>query len=163
MAITPKTSWPWVRTLLHSVYDQPDTESVAAQYDRIINALADKLPKVADRLYAAPHRLAALPKQNLAPNMVQQPQERLNNDIRRAYAVVGILLGRAAPIRSSAPSWPNNATNGLKPGPDSTLLSRSSGRLRNCCGLCRATVSPRNAYQTKHERQGLDVNCWVGA
>jgi putative transposase len=24
MAITPKSSWPWVRVLLHSVYDQPE-------------------------------------------------------------------------------------------------------------------------------------------
>jgi hypothetical protein len=47
MAITPKSSWPWVRTLLHSVFDQPDAQSVAAQYDRIIDALSDKLPKVA--------------------------------------------------------------------------------------------------------------------
>jgi putative transposase len=44
MSVTPKSSWPWVRTLLHSVYDQPDADSVAAQYDRIIDALADKLP-----------------------------------------------------------------------------------------------------------------------
>ena len=66
MAITPKASWPWVRTLLHSVFDQPDAESVAAQYDRIIDALADKLPKVADHLEAArPDLLAftAFPKQ----------------------------------------------------------------------------------------------------
>ena len=47
MALTPKSSWPWVRTLLHSVYDQPDADSVAAQYDRIVDALSDKLPKVA--------------------------------------------------------------------------------------------------------------------
>ena len=53
MAITPKASWPWVRTLLHSVFDQPDAESVDAQYDRVIEALADKLPKVADHLEAA--------------------------------------------------------------------------------------------------------------
>jgi putative transposase len=66
MAITPKASWPWVRTLLHSVYDQPDSDSVAAQYERIIDALADKLPKVADHLEAArPDLLAftAFPKQ----------------------------------------------------------------------------------------------------
>jgi len=50
MAITPKSSWPWVRTLLHSVFDQPDSESVGAQYDRIIDALADKPPKVAAHL-----------------------------------------------------------------------------------------------------------------
>jgi putative transposase len=66
MAITPKTSWPWVRTLLHSVYDQPDADSVAAQYDRIIDALTDKLPKVADHLEAARADLlafTAFPKQ----------------------------------------------------------------------------------------------------
>ena len=30
MAATPKASWPWVRALLHSVYDQPDATSVHA-------------------------------------------------------------------------------------------------------------------------------------
>lgn len=66
MAVTPKASWPWVRTLLHSVYDQPDADSVAAQYDRIVDALVDKLPKVADHLEGArPDLLAftAFPKQ----------------------------------------------------------------------------------------------------
>jgi putative transposase len=66
MAITPKSSWPWVRTLLHSVFDQPDAESVAAQYDRIIDALSDKLPKVAEHLDAARAELlafTAFPKQ----------------------------------------------------------------------------------------------------
>ena len=29
MAVTPKSSWTWVRTLLHSVFDQPDAESVS--------------------------------------------------------------------------------------------------------------------------------------
>lgn len=53
MSITPKSSWPWVRTLLHSVFDQADTESVAAQYDRILDALAEKLPKVAAHLDTA--------------------------------------------------------------------------------------------------------------
>ena len=45
MAATPKASWPWVKTLLHSVYDQPDAASVHAQYDRLIDAIAGKLPK----------------------------------------------------------------------------------------------------------------------
>ena len=30
MSFTPQSSWPWVRTLLHSIYDQPDAESVVA-------------------------------------------------------------------------------------------------------------------------------------
>ena len=53
MAATPKASWPWVKTLLHSVYDQPDAASVHAQYDRLVEAVAGKLPKVAEHLDAA--------------------------------------------------------------------------------------------------------------
>jgi putative transposase len=53
MSATPKASWPWVKTLLHSVYDQPDAASVHAQYDRLIDAVAGKLPAVADHLEAA--------------------------------------------------------------------------------------------------------------
>jgi putative transposase len=53
MAATPKASWPWVKTLLHSVYDQPDATSVHAQFDRVLDALAGKLPQVAAHLDAA--------------------------------------------------------------------------------------------------------------
>jgi putative transposase len=66
MAITPKSSWPWVRTLLHSIFDQPDAESVVAQYDRVLDALTDKLPKVAEHLDGARAELlafTAFPKQ----------------------------------------------------------------------------------------------------
>jgi putative transposase len=45
MSVTPKAFWPWVRTLLHFVFDQPDAESVVDQYDRVLDALSDKLPK----------------------------------------------------------------------------------------------------------------------
>ena len=50
MAITPKTSWGWVKALLHSIYDQPDDEAVHAQFDRALDALADKLPAMATHL-----------------------------------------------------------------------------------------------------------------
>jgi hypothetical protein len=33
MAVTPKSSWGWVKALLHSVFDQPDAEAVHAQFD----------------------------------------------------------------------------------------------------------------------------------
>src|SRR2546430_743221 len=36
---TPKASWPWVKTLLHSVYDQPGAASAPAQYDRLAGAV----------------------------------------------------------------------------------------------------------------------------
>jgi transposase-like protein len=41
MSVTPKASWPWVKTLLHSVYDQPDAASVHAQFGRVLDALAE--------------------------------------------------------------------------------------------------------------------------
>ncbi len=53
MTATPKSSWPWVRPLLHSVYDQPDAASVHAQYDRVLDALEHKLPAVAEHLDTA--------------------------------------------------------------------------------------------------------------
>ena len=50
MSITPKASWPWVKALLHSVYDQSDADAVHSQFDRILDALTDKFSAVADHL-----------------------------------------------------------------------------------------------------------------
>lgn len=44
VAVTPKTAWGWVKALLHSVYDQPDAKAVHEQFDRVLDALTDKLP-----------------------------------------------------------------------------------------------------------------------
>ena len=102
MSVTPKNSWPWVKTLLHSVYDQPDAESVHAQYDRVIDALSVKLPKVADHLDGARSDLlafTALPKQIWRQIWSNNPQERLNKEIRRRTDVVGIFPDRTALIR----------------------------------------------------------------
>ena len=46
MSVCPKASWPGVKTLLHSVYDQPDADAVHAQFDRIVDALADNSPRL---------------------------------------------------------------------------------------------------------------------
>ena len=35
---------------LHSVYDQPDANSVVAQHDRVLDSLAEKLPAVVAHL-----------------------------------------------------------------------------------------------------------------
>jgi transposase-like protein len=36
--------------MLHSIYDQPDADAVHTQFDRVVDALAEKLPAVAEHL-----------------------------------------------------------------------------------------------------------------
>ena len=102
MSVTPKSSWPWVKTLLGTVFDQPDAESVHAQFDRVLDALEHKLPRSFAHLEAAREEIlafTAFPKSIWRQIWSNNPNERLNREIRRRTDVVGIFPNRDAIIR----------------------------------------------------------------
>jgi putative transposase len=98
----PKSAQPWVATLVRTVFDQPDTDAVTAQFARVVATIEAKFPAAAEHLDDARADLlafTAFPREAWRQIWSNNPQERLNKEIRRRTDVVGIFPNRAAIIR----------------------------------------------------------------
>ena len=95
----PKRAQPWVATMIRTIYQQPSPEEVHAQHQRVVAQLEERFPEAAGRLEeAGPDILAftAFPVAHWKQVWSNNPQERLNKEIRRRTDVVGIFPNRAA-------------------------------------------------------------------
>jgi transposase-like protein len=98
----PKAAHPIVATYVRTIFAQPDAESVREQLARTVEHLRSRFPKAAAMLEGATEELLAFtsfPKEHWRQIWSNNPQERLNREIRRRTDVVGIFPNREAIIR----------------------------------------------------------------
>ncbi|HMK61998.1 MAG TPA: IS256 family transposase [Acidimicrobiales bacterium] len=98
----PKASQGMFATLVRTIFEQPDATQVWAQHARVVEQLESRFPEATAMLVdMAPDLLAftGFPKEHWRQIWSNNPQERLNKEIRRRTDVVGIFPNRAAVIR----------------------------------------------------------------
>jgi putative transposase len=98
----PKKAQDFVATLARSIFAQPDREEVCAQHRRVVDQLRGRFPQAADMLEEAAEDLLAFtacPKPHWRQIWSNNPQERLNREIRRRTDVAAIFPNREAIIR----------------------------------------------------------------
>jgi transposase-like protein len=100
--LVPRSARSMVASAIRSVFEQPDGASAREQLDRVIDTMGRPYPKVAELLVTAePDLLAhfAFPETHRSRIRSTNPLERLNKEIKRRTAVVGIFPTRASVIR----------------------------------------------------------------
>ena len=100
---TPKTAWPMIATLVRSVFEQADRDATWNQLGDVVDRLtqtgyvdqAVMLIDAADEILA----FTSFPVEHWPKIRSNNPQERLNKEIRRRTDVVGIFPNRRSVIR----------------------------------------------------------------
>jgi transposase-like protein len=98
----PKSAQTLAATLVRSIFAQPDRAAVWAQHSRVVEQLLERFPAAAEQLAeAGPDLLAfaSFPHPHWHQVWSNNPQERLNKEVRRRTDVVGIFPDRAAIVR----------------------------------------------------------------
>jgi putative transposase len=98
----PKSAQALVATLVRTIFAQPDAEQTWAQHARVVEQLTEKFPDAATLLAEAGNDVlafAGFPKEHWKQLWSNNPQERLNRELRRRTDVVGIFPNRDAVVR----------------------------------------------------------------
>jgi len=102
LAKVPKAAQDFVAALNRSIFAQPNQREVWAQHRRVVDQLAERFSDAAQLLEDAAEDIlafAAFPKSHWRQIWSNNPQERLNREIRRRTDVVSILPNRDAIVR----------------------------------------------------------------
>jgi transposase-like protein len=102
MTRVPRSSQGMVATLVRTIFEQPDHDSVWAQHARVVDQLSGRFDDAAAMLADAAEDLLAFstfPAEHWSNIRSNNPQERLNKELRRRTDVVGIFPNRSAVVR----------------------------------------------------------------
>ena len=100
--LVPRSARSMIASAVRAVFEQPDERAAREQFGGVIDSLEPRFPTVARLLLdAEPDILAhfAFPETHRRQIRSTNPLERLNKEIKRRTAVVGIFPNRAAVIR----------------------------------------------------------------
>jgi transposase-like protein len=100
--LVPRSARSMIATVIRSIFEQPDEASARAQLRRVVDGLEARFPAVAELLVAAEPDLLVhftFPDTHRRQIRSTNPLERLNKEIKRRTAVVGIFPTRASLIR----------------------------------------------------------------
>jgi Transposase and inactivated derivatives len=98
----PKSAQPFVATIVRSIYQQSTPDEVLERHAGAVEQLRERFPEAAEMLAEAADEILAFtsfPPAHWRQIWSNNPQERLNKEIRRRTDVVGIFPNRQSAIR----------------------------------------------------------------
>jgi transposase-like protein len=102
LARVPKSAQAMVAATVRTIFDQPDRVAAEAQLLQVVEALGERFPAVTQLLLEAEGEILTFydfPPEHRRQVYSTNPLERLNKELKRRSAVVGIFPNRGAVLR----------------------------------------------------------------
>jgi transposase-like protein len=102
LARVPKSAQAMVAATVRTIFDQPDRATAETQLLQVVEALAERFPTVTQLLLDAEGEILTFydfPPEHRRQVYSTNPLERLNKELKRRSAVVGIFPNRQAVVR----------------------------------------------------------------